>query len=144
MVEAAPEKERPVTTDNANLSADVFEAVVTAFAQALVSHYRERCSRLEHRATPAPPAPSAPPLNTEQSPWLRVSDAAKRAQCGRSTISRRFRRDICEPLERPAVEYSEYAPNGLTLGFKVVANTWNRRRATVGCVCRIGRNSADV
>jgi excisionase family DNA binding protein len=74
-----------VTSDNALLSADIFEAVVTAFAEALVSHYRERCSRLERQAIPEPPDLSAPQLN-ELSPWLRVSEAAKRAQCARSTI----------------------------------------------------------
>lgn len=73
-------------TDNTTLSADVFEAVVTAFAEALVSHYRERYRRLEHQAALTPPAPFASPLSTEPSPWLRVAGAAKRAQCGRSTI----------------------------------------------------------
>lgn len=34
------------------LAPDVFEAVVGAFAEALVTHYRERFARREHQAAP--------------------------------------------------------------------------------------------
>jgi excisionase family DNA binding protein len=61
------------------LAPDVFEAVVTAFADTLIRNYRERCGvRVSETATaPAPLAPAP-----AGSPWLRVTDAAKRAQCG--------------------------------------------------------------
>ena len=70
------------------LPPDVFEAVVTAFAETLVRHYRERCARREHQVIAATPPPPPPTVTTAavQSPWLRVADAAKRAQCGRTII----------------------------------------------------------
>ena len=71
--------ERTVLT----LPPDVFEAVVTAFAETLIQAYRHRV------AGPAPVTPSGQPSSptpTLSSPWLTVPEAAKRAQCGRKTI----------------------------------------------------------
>jgi excisionase family DNA binding protein len=66
------------------LPPDVFEAVVTAFAETLIRHYRERFThRVQEMPKPAPPPPPVEPL---VSPWLTVPEAAKRARCGRSTI----------------------------------------------------------
>ena len=64
------------------LPPEVFESLVNVLAEALIRDYRERWSRRGAEAIPAPPQPAA----TSQSPWLKVADAAKRAQCGRPTI----------------------------------------------------------
>ena len=68
------------------LPPEMFEAVVTAFAETLIRSYRERFSHLGHQVTVPTPPPPALPTPGEQSPWLRVADAATRAQCSRSTI----------------------------------------------------------
>jgi excisionase family DNA binding protein len=66
------------------LAPNIFEAVVTAFADTLIRNYRERCGLpMPEPAVPMPVAPG-PAL----SPWLRVADAAKRAQCGQKTLYR--------------------------------------------------------
>lgn len=64
----------------------VFEAVVTAFAETLVRHYRERFESRQVERAPVPPVPKQVPVAAPAAPWLRVSEAAKRASCGRSTI----------------------------------------------------------
>ena len=73
-------------TNAPTLPSDVFEAVVTAFAETLVRHYRERFARRgpQLAAAPAPPPPVT--RAAMEAPWLRVTDAAKRARCARSTI----------------------------------------------------------
>jgi excisionase family DNA binding protein len=65
------------------LPPEVFESVVNALAGTLVREYRERWGRRSTEVTSTPPPP---PVAPSQSPWLRVVDAAKRAQCARSTI----------------------------------------------------------
>ena|SRR5579862_976509 len=55
---------------------EMFEAIVTAFADTLVRSYRQRWSQTTERTSVVVPAVSSP------SPWLKVSEAAKRAQCG--------------------------------------------------------------
>jgi len=66
------------------LAPDVFEAVVTAFADTLIRNYRERCS-LRTPDVAAVPVSVAPV--SAASPWLRVAEA-KRAQCGIKTLYR--------------------------------------------------------
>jgi excisionase family DNA binding protein len=75
----------PITSPT--LPPDVFEAVVTAFADTLIRSYRERCAHTVPGA-PASSVPSPPSVESggESSPWLTVPEAAKRARCGRSTI----------------------------------------------------------
>jgi hypothetical protein len=57
---------------------DIFEAVITAFADTLIRSYRERWNRggfelgVKETATV-----------TTTSPWLTVDEAAVRAQCGK-------------------------------------------------------------
>lgn len=122
-------------TDNTTLSADVFEAVVTAFAEALVSHYRERYRRLEHQAALTPPAPFASPLSTEPSPWLRVAGAAKRAQCGRSTIYSEVQAGRLRAARVGGGRILRIRAGWLTLGFKAeAANPLIKRSAPVGRV----------
>lgn len=65
------------------LPPDVFASVVNALADTLIRDYRERWS---HRVAEAIPASATAPAATSPSPWLTVADAAKRAQCARSTI----------------------------------------------------------
>jgi excisionase family DNA binding protein len=65
------------------LPPDVFEAVVTAFAETLIRHYREKCS--ERPAGPIP-VPSTATTAMPSSPWLKVDEAASRVQCGEKTI----------------------------------------------------------
>ncbi len=66
------------------LAPDVFEAVVTAFADTLIRNYRERCGvRMPEPAIPVPAVPAS-----MSSPWLRAAEAAKRAQCGIKTLYR--------------------------------------------------------
>ena len=67
-----------------HLPPDVFEALVEALAQALVTRYRE-----QHGATiveQAAPLPS-PPVTAPRT-WLTVHDAALRARCGDKIIYR--------------------------------------------------------
>ena len=66
------------------LPPDVFEAVVDAFAQALVLNYRERhgAPMAEQTALPPSSTSTAPPT------WLTVHDAAIRARCGDKLIYR--------------------------------------------------------
>lgn len=63
------------------LPPDVFEAVVTAFAETLVRNYRERWSRRGTESSTLSAVSVSPT-------WLRIADAAKRAQCGEATIRR--------------------------------------------------------
>jgi excisionase family DNA binding protein len=65
------------------LPPDVFEAVVTAFAETLIRHYREKC---EHRPAGPNPPPSIATTAPMPSPWLRIDEATSRAQCGGKTI----------------------------------------------------------
>jgi excisionase family DNA binding protein len=67
-----------MTANLQTLAPDVFEAVVTAFADTLIRNYRERCGlrTAEPAVVPAAVAPASP-----LSPWLRAGEAAKRAQC---------------------------------------------------------------
>ena len=72
---------------NPSLAPDLFEAVVTAFAETLIRQYRDSHTRARRVVTETPPPrPIATESAAIESPWLRVADAAKRAQCGRSTI----------------------------------------------------------
>jgi len=77
-------------TANSGLAPDAFEAIVTAIAETLVKHYRERwlSQRNSSGSPPAPPAAVAQsvPPQPAMSPWLTVVEAAKRARCGRSTV----------------------------------------------------------
>jgi excisionase family DNA binding protein len=70
------------------LPPDVFEAVVSALAQALVREYRERhaTTGVERIQPSLPPSPSAPPPT-----WLTVREAALRARCSEGTIRREVR-----------------------------------------------------
>jgi excisionase family DNA binding protein len=69
------------------LSPDVFEAVVMAFADTLVRHYRERVGTSISVRSHPPIAPAIPiVVSSSESPWLKVMEAAKRARCSRSTI----------------------------------------------------------
>jgi hypothetical protein len=80
-------KESSMRMNAPTLPPDVFEAVVTAFADTLIRHYRERCAHRVPEATPPTPPPQPPvDSNAASSPWLTVPEAAKRARCGRSTI----------------------------------------------------------
>ncbi len=67
--------------DVPTLPPDVFEAGVTAFAETLIRHYREKCGQ-----RPAGPSPVASTATAMPSPWLKVGEAASRAQCGEKTI----------------------------------------------------------
>ena len=68
------------------LPPDVFASVVNALADTLIRDYRERWSRGGSENTkPNPSAVAVPPT------WLKIADAAKRAQCGEATIRREVR-----------------------------------------------------
>lgn len=73
-------------TNVPTLPPDVFEAVVTAFAETLIRHYREKCGQ-----RPAAPIPLPSTAATMPSPWLKVDEAASRAQCSEATIRREVR-----------------------------------------------------
>jgi excisionase family DNA binding protein len=73
-------------TNTPTLAPDVFEPVVTAFAETLTRHYRERFEQRRPEST------TASLQSTSQSPWLGVSEAAKRAGCGIKTIYLEVRR----------------------------------------------------
>jgi excisionase family DNA binding protein len=62
---------------------DMFEAIVTAFADTLIRSYRERWNRggIELGVKEAAAV-------TTTSPWLRVDEAAARAQCGTRMLYR--------------------------------------------------------
>jgi excisionase family DNA binding protein len=69
------------------LPPEVFESVVTALADTLIRDYRERWN---HRGPESSTVPT--PLTAATAPtWLKISDAAKRAQCGEATIRREVR-----------------------------------------------------
>lgn len=65
------------TIKGKSLPPDVFEAFVTALAEALVLDYRRRWSESDTSASVATLSPS-----TGSSPWLTVREAAARARCG--------------------------------------------------------------
>ena len=69
------------------LPPDVFESVVNSLAEALIRDYRERWSGRGHQPSTAP-APSAVAVAPT---WLKIADAAERAQCGEATIRREVR-----------------------------------------------------
>jgi excisionase family DNA binding protein len=75
--------ERTVPT----LPPEVFESVVNSLAEALVRDYRERWSRRGADPDRVSIASAVGPAPT----WLRIPDAAKRAQCGEATIRREVR-----------------------------------------------------
>lgn len=69
------------------LPPDVFASVVNALADTLIRDYRERWSHRRsdpHRVSTASTVGPAPT-------WLKIADAAKRAQCGEATICREVR-----------------------------------------------------
>jgi len=74
-----------MNTNPQTLAPDVFEAVVTAFADTLIRNYRERCGLRTPELTAVPVSVAAAAAS---SPWLRVAEAAKRAQCGSKTLYR--------------------------------------------------------
>lgn len=59
---------------------ELFEAFVTAFADTLIQTYRQRWTPTARNVvvTQAPPAAT--------SPWLRVKEAARHAQCSRRVL----------------------------------------------------------
>ena len=61
---------------------DMFEAIITAFADTLIRSYRERWSRGGNE--PVSTVAAAPAV----SPWLTVAEAAARAQCGAKLVYR--------------------------------------------------------
>lgn len=63
------------------LPPDVFESVVNSLAETLIRHYREKCGQ-----RPAAPVPLPSTATAMPSPWLKVDEAASRAQCGEKTI----------------------------------------------------------
>lgn len=69
------------------LPPDVFASVVNSLADTLIRDYRERWSRrgAESNAMPNASVVAASPT------WLKIADAAKRAQCGEATIRREVR-----------------------------------------------------
>jgi excisionase family DNA binding protein len=67
------------------LPAEVFEAVVAAFADTLIHHYRERVAPKPALA-PSPAPPASTDSTSRSSPWLTVAEAAERARCSRSVI----------------------------------------------------------
>ena len=69
------------------LPPDVFESVVNALATTLIQDYRERWSRRGTDSGPGSTAPVVSPAPT----WLKISDAANRAQCSKATIRREVR-----------------------------------------------------
>jgi excisionase family DNA binding protein len=71
-------------TNSPTLPPDVFEAIVTAFAETLVRHYRERIWRGVPETPKVQPLPAAE--RTTVSPWLTVLETAKHVQCGKRII----------------------------------------------------------
>ena len=69
------------------LPPDVFESVVKALADTLIRDYRERWSR----GGPEPSTKANPSAVAASPTWLKIADAAKRAQCGEATIRREVR-----------------------------------------------------
>ncbi len=69
------------------LPPDVFESIVNALAATLIRDYRERWGHPQTQSSPVQPQPSAPVFPT----WLKIAEAAKRAQCGEATIRREVR-----------------------------------------------------
>ena len=69
------------------LPPDVFEAVVNGLADTLIRDYRERWRRggPEPNTKPNPSAVAVSPM------WLKIADAANRAQCSEATIRREVR-----------------------------------------------------
>ncbi len=63
---------------------EMFEAIVTAFADTLVRSYRERWNR----GGIEPGIKKETPTVTTSSPWLTVDEAAARAQCGKRMLYR--------------------------------------------------------
>lgn len=68
------------------LPPDVFESVVNALADTLIRDYRERWS-----CRGAESSMASPPTVTVAPTWLKIAEAAKRAQCGEATIRREVR-----------------------------------------------------
>src|SRR5262245_13274841 len=68
---------------NPALPVAVFEAIVTSFAETLIASYRQMSERSFHPAVG--PTRELTPARAE-SVWLTVSEAAKRARCGRRVI----------------------------------------------------------
>ena len=69
------------------LPPDVFASVVNALADTLIRDYRERWSRVG----PEPNTKTNPSAVVVSPTWLKIADAAKRAQCGEATIRREVR-----------------------------------------------------
>jgi excisionase family DNA binding protein len=69
------------------LPPDVFASVVTALADTLIRDYRERWSR----GGPEPSTRPGPSTEAIYPAWLKIAEAAKRAQCGEATIRREVR-----------------------------------------------------
>ena len=63
-----------------SVSPEMFEAFMTAFADTLVRNYRQRWNQ-ETGPASIKTSVDAPAVSSA-SPWLRVAEAAKRAQCG--------------------------------------------------------------
>ena len=69
------------------LPPDVFASVVTALADTLIRDYREGWSR----GGPEPSTKPSPSTVAISPTWLKIAEAAKRAQCGEATIRREVR-----------------------------------------------------
>jgi len=76
-------KDRTVPT----LPPDVFESVVNMLAETLIRDYGERWSR---RGAEPDRVPTALAVGLTPT-WLKIADAAKRAQCSEATIRREVR-----------------------------------------------------
>jgi excisionase family DNA binding protein len=62
---------------------DMFEAVVTAFAETLIRSYRDRWNR-----SSTEPVIKETAVVATVSPWLTIDEAANRAQCGKRMLYR--------------------------------------------------------
>lgn len=69
------------------LPPDLFESLVSSLAEALVKDYREQWTRRSTEPDLPPFASVSPVLPT----WLKIRDAASRAQCSQPTIRREVR-----------------------------------------------------
>ncbi len=81
-------KDSPIMDTNAQtLPPDVFESIVNTLAETLTRDYRERWSRRGADPDQVSIASAVRPAPT----WLKIDDAANRAQCGEATIRREVR-----------------------------------------------------
>src|SRR5947209_5411908 len=90
------------------LAPEVFESVVTALADTLIRDYRKRWSHHGLEPSRVPQARTGFVSPT----WLKIADAAKRAQCSEATIRREVRAGRLRAVKSAVAGAYDFGRNG--------------------------------